>query len=154
MKPTKIETKNIDMLMMSKIGKLGVYDLEFRSIDHQFTLHMQVMKVNKMELLSIDNPNYDVLIKRYLHLKGVTVNNDETKALLPIHAVFGSGEYVKIKTKTLLHIGATNAPIAELTKFRWFLMSPGAEFNNNVMMLTQTSQADYEELCQLDVLGL
>ena len=154
MKPTKIETKNIDMLMTSKVAKLGVYDLEFQSIDHQFTLPVRATKVNKTELLFINNPNYDVLIKRYPHLKGVTVNDDETKASLSIHAVLGSGEYAKIKTKTQPRIGAANAPIAELTKFGWFLMSPGAEFHNNVMMLTQTSQADYEELCRLDVLGL
>lgn len=33
-------------------------------------------------------------------------------------------------------------------------MSPGQEFDRNAMMLTQTSQLDYEELCCLDVLGL
>ena len=33
-------------------------------------------------------------------------------------------------------------------------MSPGAEFNKGTMLLTQTSQADFETLCRLDVLGL
>ena len=33
-------------------------------------------------------------------------------------------------------------------------MLPGQEFDPNRMMLTQTSQTDYEELCHLDVLGL
>ena len=33
-------------------------------------------------------------------------------------------------------------------------MSPGQEFNRNRTMLTQTSQLDYEELSQLDVLSL
>ena len=33
-------------------------------------------------------------------------------------------------------------------------MSPDKEFDRNVMLLTQTSQAKYEELCKLDVLGL
>ena len=46
------------------------------------------------------------------------------------------------------------APIAELTKFGWFLMGPGYEFESNVMLMTQTSHAEYEELCSLDVLGL
>ena len=34
------------------------------------------------------------------------------------------------------------------------LLSPGSEFDHNTMLLTQTSQSDYEELCRLDVLGL
>ena len=33
-------------------------------------------------------------------------------------------------------------------------MSPGKEFDQNVMMLTQTTHVDYEELCRLDMLGL
>ena len=33
-------------------------------------------------------------------------------------------------------------------------MSPGKEVNVNEMFLTQTSSADYEKLCRLDVLGL
>ena len=45
-------------------------------------------------------------------------------------------------------------PIAELTKLGWFIMSPGQEFDHNVMLLTQTSQSNYEDLCRLDVLGL
>ena len=33
-------------------------------------------------------------------------------------------------------------------------MSPGVELNHNTMLLTQTSQKDYEELCHLYILGL
>ena len=33
-------------------------------------------------------------------------------------------------------------------------MAPGKEFDCDVMLLTQTSQADYEQLSRLDVLGL
>ena len=33
-------------------------------------------------------------------------------------------------------------------------MSPGKEFDHNVMMFTQTTHFDYEELCRLDVLRL
>jgi hypothetical protein len=33
-------------------------------------------------------------------------------------------------------------------------MSPGVEFDKNTMLLTETSQADFENLCRLDVLGL
>ena len=34
------------------------------------------------------------------------------------------------------------------------MMLPGVESDSNKMLLTQTSAADYENLCQLDVLGL
>ena len=41
----------------------------------------------------------------------------------------------------------------ELIKFGWFLMDPGYEFESNTMLLTQSSNSEYEKLCRLDVLG-
>ena len=87
-------------------------------------------------------------------MNGVKVHDDDAKAFLPVYFVLGSGEYARIKAETKPRIGKENDPIAELTKFGWFLMSPGKEFDKNIMLLTQTSQSDYENLCRLDVLGL
>ena len=58
------------------------------------------------------------------------------------------------ETETRPHIRKDGVPIAELTKFGWFVMSPGHEFDRNAMMLTQTNQLEYEELYGLDVLGV
>ena len=50
------------------------------------------------------------------------MNDDDVKDTLPVHVILGSGEYAKIKTQTRPRIGDEKAPIAELTKFGWFLM--------------------------------
>ena len=34
------------------------------------------------------------------------------------------------------------------------MMSPGIDFDRSPVLLTQTSQSDFENLCRLDVLGL
>ena len=154
LKPIATQTRSIDMLMSTKVATLEEYDLSFQSVNHQFTLSVKATKVNKSELLSIDNPNYRELINKNPHLRGVYIHDEDKKARLPVHVVLGSGEYARIKTETRPRIGQENAPIAELTKFGWFIMSPGKEFDRNVMLLTQTSQTEYEELCKLDVLGL
>ena len=104
-----------------------------------------LVKVNKEELLSIDNPRYDELIKKYPHLRGVEVVDHDPKPKLPIHVVLSVGEYARVKTTTKPRIGQDGEPIAELTKLGWFVMSPGAEFDHNRMLLTQTSQTDYEQ---------
>lgn len=68
--------------------------------------------------------------------------------------VLGNGEYARINTKDRPLVGNEGDPVAECTKLGWFVTSPGAEFDVSPMMLTQTSQSDYEQLCRLDVLGL
>ena len=87
------------MLMSSKVGRLEVYDLELRSVNHQFLLLVKATKENKTELLSIDNPNCCALNEKYSHLKGVHVNDDDTKASLVVHVVLGSGSTPESKLK-------------------------------------------------------
>ena len=60
--------------------------------------------------------------------------------------VLGSGEHARIKTETKPRFGQENDPIAELAEFEWFLMSTGKEFDKNIMLLTQTSQSNYDVL--------
>ena len=76
------------------------------------------------------------------------------KNQLPVHVILGTGEYARIKTQSKPQVGNDGEPVAELTKLGWFVMSPGAEFDQKTMLLTQTSQSDYEALCRMDVLGL
>ncbi len=82
------------------------------------------------------------------------MDDTDTKPQLPIHIVLGNREYARIKTSTKPLVGKELEPIGEKTKLGWFIMSPGVEFDNKAMLLTQSSQADFENLCRLDVLGL
>jgi len=41
-----------------------------------------------------------------------------------------------------------------MTRFGWTIMFPGKEPDLTKILLAQTSQVDYEKLCQLDVRGL
>lgn len=139
-KPSETKTKRVEMLMSSKVTKLEVYDTVVESLEGNYQMSVKMTKVNKAELLSIDNPNYGQLINEYPHLQGVKITDCDTKEQLPIHVVLGSGEYARVKTETKPQIGQDGEPVAK--------------FDHNTMLLTQTSQSDYEELCRLDVLGL
>ena len=153
-KPCETKTRRVDMLISSQVTKLEVYDTLVESLDGDFSMSVKLTKVHKGELLTVDNPHYQQLIDSYSHLRGVKIEDLDSKEELPVHVVLGSGEYARIKTETKPHIGRDGEPIAEKTKLGWFIMSPGQELDRNRMMLTQTSQTDYEELCRLDVLGL
>ncbi len=153
-KPVEVATKRVDMLMNSQEVLLETYEADVEAINADFRMHVNLTKVNKEELLFVDNPRYGEVIKKYPHLHGVEVIEDDVKAQLPIHVVLSSGDYARIKTDTRPRVGGEGQPIAEFTKLGWFVMSPGKEFNQTKMFLTQTSRTDYDDLCRLDVLGL
>jgi hypothetical protein len=142
------------MLMGTHITRLDLYDAELSSVDGEFKMDAKLTKVNKAQLLTMLNPQYERIAATYPHLQQVDITDKDTKGQLPIHVILSAGDYAKIKTNTKPLIGKTGEPIAELTRFGWFFMSPGNEFDKRTMLLTQTSQVDYEQLSRLDVLGL
>ena len=154
LKPAESKIKRVDMLMESKTTRLETYNITIHGIDSEFKMEAKVTKVEKSELLNIDNPQYAQLKGRFKHLREAKFIDVDSKPLLPIHVVLGCGEYARIKTEERPLIGAEAEPVAEKTKLGWIMMSPGAELDSSTMLLTQTSQRDYEDLCRLDVLGL
>ena len=154
LKPCEVKTKRVDMLMGSCVERFETYETVMTSTDDKYQMDVRLTKVHKDKLLAIDNPNYDAIIARYSHLSDVKISDDDKKASLPVHVVLSGGEYARIKTETKPQVGKDGEPVAEYTKLGWFIMSPGDEFDRSTMLLTQTSQTDYEKLCRLDILGL
>ena len=154
LKPVDVQTKQIDILMLSKQARLETYEVKIESTINEFSMTTRCTKVDKSELLFIENLNYESIIQNYPHLKGVIVEDRDKKPKLPVHVVLGNRDYSGIKTKTRPRVGKDMEPVAELTQLGWFLMSPGKEFDRKRMLLRQTNQLDYEQLCCLDVLGL
>ena len=111
-------------------------------------------KINQRELLTLENQNYPQLLPRYRHLKGVQMEESDTKESLPVHVILGVNEYTKIKMAGYQRARAMGEPIAEHARFGWTIFSLGSEVDIQNMFLTQTSTGDYKELCRLDVLGL
>ena len=131
--PSEVKSQRIDMLMASKTTRVEIFDAEVSSLDENFKINEKVSKVNKPELLFVKNPKYDQLLRKHDHLRGVTMDDGDTKPQLPIHLVLGNGEYARIKTSTKPLIGKEDGePIAEKTKFCWVTMSPGLEFERNM----------------------
>ena len=153
-KPSETKLQRIDMLMGSKTARLEYYDTEISALDGSYKMNVKIAKVEKPELLNVINPGYEELRRKYNHLQGAVIDDPDTKEKLPIHLVLGNGKYARIKTSTKPLIGGDYEPVAEKTKFGWFIMSPGIDFDRNTMLLTQTAHSDFERLCRLDVLGL
>ena len=67
--------------------------------------------------------------------------------------ILGAGEYTKIKTQERVRVGHPGEPIAELTKLG-VVISPGQENSVRKMLFSKTSVHDYDNLFNLDVLGV
>ena len=82
------------------------------------------------------------------------MNNCNTKPDLPIRMVLGASDYARIKVQVTPRVGSPGEPVAELTQFGWVIISPGNEIDLNNLMLLRKSIDDYENFCNLDVLGV
>ena len=153
-KPSRTLTRGIKTIMGLVTKCVKTYDVKICDTLEKCVLPVCVTKIEQRELLTLENPNYPEMLGRYPHLKGVRMEETDTKELLPIHVILGANEYTKIKMVGYQRAGAVGEPIAEQTRFGWTIMSSGAEVDSQNMFLTQTSIGDYEELCRMDVLGL
>lgn len=111
-------------------------------------------KVDRKELLTVPNPHFETMRRKFSHLKGVYIDERSEKDVLPIHLIIGANEYAKIKTPTRPRVGKPGEQVAELTRFQWTIMSLGYEAELNNVLFARSTVADFEALCSLDVLGI
>ena len=91
----------------------------------------------------------------YDHLKGIQMNEKDTKPELPVYVILGANDYVKkkkIKMQKCLRVGEINETIAEQTKKGWVIMSPGRESDLVSSLYTRTSASGFDRLCDIVVL--
>jgi hypothetical protein len=151
-KPKAVKTKRIEMMLGSTTTRVEIYAASIKSLDQKFELKIEMSKIDKPELMKLNNPNYAHLLERYKHLNGAKFEDPDTRTQIPIHLVLGASDYAKIKTTTAQKVGKPGQPVAEKTLLGWTVMSPGKE--EGPILLTQSTTIDYEQLCALDVLGL
>ena len=75
-------------------------------------------------MLKLPNLYYEDMIKKYSHFGGITMEDTDRKAELPIHMVLGTSVWCNIKMRVLPRVVNPGEPIAEQTRFGWIIMSP------------------------------
>ena len=66
-KPVNLEVKQVDILMGTSMAPLETYETSVTSVCGNFKMSVNLIKVEKGELLTIDN--YEAVIAKYPHLK-------------------------------------------------------------------------------------
>ena len=153
-KKFRTEGRQIEMMFSTQKKKVCIYSLEVNNSKNDHLVTAEMTKVDRQVLLTVRNPRYDKLRRKYKHLNPVEIVDCDEKEELPVHVILGASEYARVKTSTKPLIGNPGEPIAEHTRFGWAIISPGSEKDVTSMMLTRNSSEDYDRLCGLDVLGI
>ena len=102
-------------------------------------MEVEISKVERKTLLTLENLHYSSLMEKYQHLKGVVMEDIDQKPELPIHVILGVGECSKIKTKKMIKVRKQNEPIAEKTHLGWTITFPGKDHDVTSMILARNS---------------
>ena len=123
----KKEIRKIDMMLGTTTREVELSTIQIAGPAGDFIIPVEVTKVNKSELLNLDNPRYEEIIKNNEHMQGVTMDDHDTKDKLPVRIILGAIEFAKLKTEKPPRVGLPGQPVAELTRYGWTIMSPGKE---------------------------
>ena len=145
--PTEIKPKKIEMLMASATARMGIFKTTVSSRSGDYSLDVSLTTVNRGELLSLENPRYEQLLKTYSHLECGEMDGRDAKPLLPIHVILGTGLYARIvlgiRKNLSLNVPSLDGPFFPRERIGYTPCAPNPD-----------QSTDYKELYRLDVLGL
>ena len=91
--------KTIEFMFHTTTKKVEVFEIQIQDFASNFNFPTEVSNVKKDVLINIPNPQYEVMINQFQHLKDIRINDTDTKSSLPIHVILGASEYSKIKAQ-------------------------------------------------------
>ena len=150
----KCREVRIETMLGAVTKQVEIFQVQVSLASGDFSLTTEATKVDKNQLLSLENLRYERCLTKYANLKGIEMEDKDSKDTLPVHLILGASDYAKIKTETAPCVGALGEPIGEKTKLGWTIMSPWKEVDLSSMFFTQTSHVDYDNFCKLNVMDL
>ena len=109
-------TPQIEMMLGAVTKQVEIFQVQVSSTSGDFCLDTEVTKVDKNQLISLENPRYEQCVAKYAHLKGIEMEDKDSKDIMPVHLILGASNYAKIKTETAPRVGALGEPIGEKTQ--------------------------------------
>ena len=84
LRPIRQELKRIEMMFGTTNKAINIYGLQIRSLDGKFSFQAEVNKVDRKELLTLENPKCTEMVEQFSYLRGVTIQDDSEKLMLPM----------------------------------------------------------------------
>ena len=92
------------MMLYSATSKINIHDVKIENLQSDFEFKSELNAVNKDALLTVPNPSYKSMFNDYPHLKGVKMDEFQTRTVLPIYDILGVRDFTNLKTKEALRI--------------------------------------------------
>jgi hypothetical protein len=89
---SKRETRKVEMMLGTTTREMELQTINVKANSGQFSMAVEVTKVAKGELVSLDNPQYQQIIDGNPHLKGVVMEDTDSKERLQVHIILGASE--------------------------------------------------------------
>lgn len=99
LRPTRTHTRRIQTIVGVVAKRSEIFNVQASDTEEKYAIPLSVMRIDRAELLSVENPNYAVMISKYPHLKGVYMEDTDLKKMLPVHVILGASDYARIKTR-------------------------------------------------------
>lgn len=91
--------------MNSTTRNIEIYEAVIKNLSRNFAMDVELSKIERKTLLTLDFLHYLSLTEKYQHLKGIVMEDKYQKLELPIHILPSVGEYSKIKTSAMTRVG-------------------------------------------------
>ena len=141
--PIRTDYKQIETMLHRTNTLIDIYDVKITNRKGDFTINMELSKVDRAELISMPNPYYEDITQTYTQLQGVQMEDSDNKEFLPVHVILGASGYAIVKTKKDIKVGQKGEPVTEYTAFGWVIIAGGKRKTSNCLMLTRSAETDY-----------
>ena len=66
-----MHTRRIQTIVGVVTKRSEIFNVQVSNMEEKYAIPLSVTRIDRAELLSVENPNYAVMISKYPHLKGV-----------------------------------------------------------------------------------
>ena len=107
-------------MLYTVTSKINIYDVKNENLQSDFEFKTTLNAVDKDVLIILPYPNYKSMLSDNPNLKGIRMDEFQTKAVLLLLVILGVSDFTKIKIKEAPRIAKTRNLIAEfvLNKFK------------------------------------
>ena len=160
LRPTRKETKCIEQMYGTVTKRVEIYRINVTSNAVEgFSLDVDCINAEKPVLTHLPNPKITELKRKFQRLKRIQFSDeDSSDQQLPVHIIFGAAEYQRIRSteQPIVGVNPDTDPGAEFTMLGWMLFGRQILESSTAEkgFFVKSSQKDFEQLCNVDVLGL